>query len=90
MQPTFGICFDVDGVLARGTSAIPGAVAGFRRLVDDRLQPRVPVAFVTNSLNRDADKAAHLSAMLGVQVTYLLACLLHVYSGVMLISRMHF
>lgn len=68
-EPTFGICFDVDGVLARGTVAIPGAVTGFRRLLDGRGQPRVPVAFVTNSLNRNCDKAAQLSAMLGVQVT---------------------
>jgi len=72
-QPTFGICFDVDGVLARGAAAIPAAVAGFKRLIDDRRQPRVPVAFVTNSLSRNCDKAAHLSTILGVQV----ACFVH-------------
>lgn len=68
-QPTFGICFDVDGVLARGPVAIPAAVAGFRRLIDERRQPRVPVVYVTNSLSRNCDKAAHLSTILGVQVT---------------------
>jgi len=61
----------VDGVLARGTTAIPAAVSGFQRLVDEHRRPRIPVAFVTNSLNRNSDKAAQLSAMLGVQVTYL-------------------
>jgi len=60
----------VDGVLARGTDAIPAAVTGFKRLVDDRGQFRVPVAFVTNSLSRNCDKAAHLSKILGVQVSY--------------------
>ena len=73
VQPTFGICFDVDGVLARGAAAIPAAVTGFKRLIDDRRQPRVPVAFVTNSLSRNCDKAAHLSTILGVQV----ACFVH-------------
>jgi HAD superfamily hydrolase (TIGR01456 family) len=68
-QPSFGICFDIDGVLARGTVPIPAALRGVKKLFDDRGHPRLPVAFVTNSLSRNVDKASVLSAMLGVQVS---------------------
>jgi ribonucleotide monophosphatase NagD (HAD superfamily) len=47
---------------------IPAAVKAFRKLVDERGHTRLPVAFVTNSLNRNVDRANQLSAMLGVQV----------------------
>jgi HAD superfamily hydrolase (TIGR01456 family) len=68
-QPSFGICFDIDGVLARGTEPIPAAVEAFKKLVNQRGRLRFPVAFVTNSLNLNSDKAAALSAMLEVKVT---------------------
>ena len=67
-QPAFGICFDIDGVIARGSVPIPEAIKAFHRLVDDRGLTRLPVAFVTNSLNRNVDRAKQLSTMLGVQV----------------------
>lgn len=67
-QPRFGICFDVDGVLARGTIGIPAAPRAIRKLVDERNHFRIPVAFVTNSLNRNADRAEQLSGILGVRV----------------------
>jgi len=55
-------------VIARGSEPIPAAIKAFHRLVDDRGHTRLPVAFVTNSLNRNADRAKQLSTMLGVQV----------------------
>lgn len=79
----FGICFDVDGVIAHGTVVIPAAVEAIRRLtVEDeeiheetssshqqrRRRFRLPVNFVTNSLNRPADRVRLLSDLLGVQV----------------------
>jgi HAD superfamily hydrolase (TIGR01456 family) len=68
-QPTFGICFDCDGVLARGTIPIKAAQRAFKRLVDDRGQFLVPVAFVTNSLNKNADKAKIIGEWFDVEVT---------------------
>jgi HAD superfamily hydrolase (TIGR01456 family) len=68
-QPNFGICFDIDGVLARGSVAIPAAQRGFRKLLSDEgLTFKYPVAFVTNALNLNQDKANQLSAWFGVTV----------------------
>ena len=68
-QPTFGICFDVDGVLARGTIAVPEAAASFQLLKDNDGNVRVPVTFLTNALNKDQDKAAQISKLLGMTVS---------------------
>lgn len=84
----FGICFDVDGVIAHGTVVIPAAVEAFRRLTVEyedsqeqmtsanqqrRRRFRLPVNFVTNSLNRPADRVQLLSDLLGVQVSQMSA-----------------
>jgi ribonucleotide monophosphatase NagD (HAD superfamily) len=70
VQPNFGICFDIDGVLARGSVAIPAAQRGFRKLLSDEgLTFKYPVAFVTNALNLNQDKANQLSAWFGVTVS---------------------
>lgn len=68
LQPSFGICFDVDGVLARGPVAIPEAPRAMRKLLDEGGQLRVPISFVTNSLNRPIDRANQLSEILGIHV----------------------
>ncbi|MEE6478002.1 hypothetical protein FKM82_011706 [Ascaphus truei] len=69
-QPSFGLLFDIDGVLVRGRNPIPGASEAFGKLVlgDGRLA--VPVVFVTNAGNcvRQA-RAEELSAVLGVEVS---------------------
>jgi len=65
----FGICFDIDGVLARGSVAIPAAQAGFRKLVNEQNKFIYPVAFVTNALNTNQDKANQLSAWFGVEIS---------------------
>lgn len=64
----FGVCFDVDGVLARGSVPIPAAVEAFKRLCDDNGVPKYPVAFVTNSLSSNSEKAEILSRILQAQV----------------------
>lgn len=68
-KPRFGICFDVDGVLARGTIPIPSGQEMIKLLQDDKGDVKVPITFVTNSLNRDVDKANQISNWLGVPIT---------------------
>eukprot|EP00516_Mucochytrium_quahogii_P004576 CAMPEP_0203760352 /NCGR_PEP_ID=MMETSP0098-20131031/13667_1 /ASSEMBLY_ACC=CAM_ASM_000208 /TAXON_ID=96639 /ORGANISM=" , Strain NY0313808BC1" /LENGTH=102 /DNA_ID=CAMNT_0050653875 /DNA_START=21 /DNA_END=325 /DNA_ORIENTATION=+ len=60
-QPDFGILFDVDGVLARGTNPLEPAVKALKLLQDDEGNLKVPVAFVTNACNRSQDKARQIS-----------------------------
>jgi len=67
-KPKFGICFDIDGVLARGTEVLDAALKAFKKLVNSENQVQVPVVFVTNALNRNIDKAMQLSSWLGVTV----------------------
>ncbi|CAL9703494.1 unnamed protein product [Knipowitschia caucasica] len=69
-QPTFGLLFDIDGVLVRGRMPIPAAKKAFSKLVDSKGQFVVPVVFVTNAGNcLRQTKAAQLSHILGVQIT---------------------
>lgn len=66
---SFGLLFDIDGVLVRGRTPIPAAKQCFRNLVDRHGKYKVPVVFVTNAGNcmRQA-KAEHLSHLLDVEV----------------------
>ncbi|CAM9870509.1 unnamed protein product [Lampetra fluviatilis] len=67
---SFGLLFDIDGVLVRGRTPIPAARDAFRKLLDASGALRVPVVFVTNAGNclRQA-KAAQLSDVLGVPIS---------------------
>ncbi|CAF95872.1 unnamed protein product [Tetraodon nigroviridis] len=67
---SFGLLFDIDGVLVRGRTPIPAAKQCFRTLVDREGNYKVPVVFVTNAGNcmRQA-KAEHLSHLLDVEVS---------------------
>ncbi|KAK5867695.1 hypothetical protein PBY51_012162 [Eleginops maclovinus] len=67
---SFGLLFDIDGVLVRGRTPIPAAKQCFKNLVDRNGKYKVPVVFVTNAGNsmRQA-KAEHLSHLLEVEVT---------------------
>jgi len=60
-KPNFGICFDVDGVLARGTLAIPAAQKAMQKITNENGEFKVPTVFVTNALNRNVDKANQIS-----------------------------
>ena len=65
----FGIIFDIDGVLVRGTNVLPRATEAFKLLVNEDKNFKVPVTFVTNAGNSlRKDKANQLSEWLNVKV----------------------
>ncbi|XP_041500460.1 haloacid dehalogenase-like hydrolase domain-containing 5 isoform X1 [Microtus oregoni] len=67
--PTFGLLFDIDGVLVRGHRVIPAALEAFGKLINSQGQLRVPVVFVTNAGNiLQHSKAQELSDQLGYKV----------------------
>ncbi|KAM9808253.1 haloacid dehalogenase-like hydrolase domain-containing 5 [Neosynchiropus ocellatus] len=69
-QGSFGLLFDIDGVLVRGKTPIPAAKQCFRNLVDSTGRYKVPVVFVTNAGNcMRQTKAEHLSHLLDVEVS---------------------
>ncbi|XP_061891711.1 haloacid dehalogenase-like hydrolase domain-containing 5 [Entelurus aequoreus] len=69
-QASFGLLFDIDGVLVRGGTPIPAAKQCFRNLVDRQGKYKVPVVFVTNAGNcMRQTKAEHLSHLLDVEVS---------------------
>uniref|UniRef100_A0AAY4B4M0 Haloacid dehalogenase-like hydrolase domain-containing 5 n=1 Tax=Denticeps clupeoides TaxID=299321 RepID=A0AAY4B4M0_9TELE len=67
---SFGLLFDIDGVLLRGRTPIPAAKQCFRNLVDKNGKYKVPVVFVTNAGNSlRQSKAEQLSHLLEVEVS---------------------
>ncbi|KAM4747402.1 haloacid dehalogenase-like hydrolase domain-containing 5 [Rhinophrynus dorsalis] len=69
-SPTFGLLFDIDGVIVRGRNPIPGAPEAFRKLLGRDGQLAVPVVFVTNSGNcLRQSRATELSRVLGIEVS---------------------
>ncbi|KAM9815542.1 haloacid dehalogenase-like hydrolase domain-containing 5 [Syngnathus typhle] len=67
---SFGLLFDIDGVLVRGQTPIPAAKQCFKKLVDHQGKYKVPVVFVTNAGNSIRQtKAEHLSHVLDVEVS---------------------
>ena len=69
-KPTFGLVFDIDGVIARGRDVIPAALHAFRQLVDANGNFRVPTTFVTNASNNlKYHKAEQLSEWLGLPIS---------------------
>ncbi|KAM4619093.1 haloacid dehalogenase-like hydrolase domain-containing 5 [Polymixia lowei] len=67
---SFGLLFDIDGVLVRGRTPIPAAKQCFRNLVDRKGKYKVPVVFVTNAGNcMRQTKAEQLSHLLDVEVS---------------------
>ncbi|XVF68637.1 hypothetical protein PTKIN_Ptkin11bG0017400 [Pterospermum kingtungense] len=68
--PSFGIAFDIDGVLLRGNTPIGGAPQALRRLYDDSGALRIPFVFLTNGGGvREMRRAAELSELLGVKIS---------------------
>uniref|UniRef100_A0A0B7B3I6 Haloacid dehalogenase-like hydrolase domain-containing 5 n=1 Tax=Arion vulgaris TaxID=1028688 RepID=A0A0B7B3I6_9EUPU len=65
----FGILFDVDGVLARGSTPLEPAKKAVDKLKDSDGKLKVPVAFVTNACNRSADKAQQISNWFNLEVS---------------------
>ncbi|XP_060079150.1 haloacid dehalogenase-like hydrolase domain-containing 5 isoform X1 [Ylistrum balloti] len=68
-QPEFGILFDVDGVLARGSNPLDPAIQAVKLLTDTEGNLRVPVAYVTNACNRSHDKAAQIQKWFNIPVS---------------------
>ncbi|KAL1462757.1 hypothetical protein WDU94_014568 [Cyamophila willieti] len=68
--PSFGLIFDIDGVLVRGKAVLPGVSNTFKsKLTNQDGKFVVPTVFVTNAGNSlAADKAKQLSEWLGVEV----------------------
>ena len=68
---TFGIMFDIDGVIVRGKKVLPSAPEAFQLLVDKRTNKlRIPAIFLTNAGNSmRIEKAEKLSEMLKVHIT---------------------
>lgn len=71
-RPTFGIAFDIDGVLLRGRTPIGRSPQALRRLYTDPSNPtelRVPFVFLTNGGGvRESIRASELGSLLGVRV----------------------
>lgn len=68
-EPDFGILFDVDGVLARGSSPLTPAVKAIEKLKDSDGHLRVPCAFVTNACNRTHDKQKQISNWFDIKIS---------------------
>ncbi|XP_022964846.1 uncharacterized protein YKR070W [Cucurbita moschata] len=69
-RPTFGIAFDIDGVLLRGDAPIGGSPQALRKLYDDSGVLRVPYIFLTNGGGvRESKRASDLSEVLGVNIS---------------------
>ncbi|KAL0967990.1 hypothetical protein UPYG_G00260710 [Umbra pygmaea] len=67
---SFGLLFDIDGVLVRGRTPIPAAKQIFRNLVDRKGKYKMPVVFVTNAGNSMRQtKAEQLSHLMEVEVS---------------------
>ncbi|XP_008480884.1 haloacid dehalogenase-like hydrolase domain-containing 5 [Diaphorina citri] len=70
LSPSFGLIFDIDGVLVRGKQVLPGVQDTFmNKLTNSGGRFVVPTVFVTNAGNSlAADKAKQLTEWLGVEV----------------------
>ncbi|XP_046405551.1 haloacid dehalogenase-like hydrolase domain-containing 5 isoform X4 [Ischnura elegans] len=67
---TFGLLFDIDGVLVRSNRVLPSVKETFSRLVDSKGKFRVPTLFVTNAGNKlRHQKAAQLTNWLDVELS---------------------
>ncbi|CAH2276436.1 cat eye syndrome critical region 5 [Pelobates cultripes] len=69
-NPSFGLLFDIDGVLVRGRNPISGAAEAFKKLTDSDGKLAVPLVFVTNAGNcLRQHRATELSSVLGVEIS---------------------
>ncbi|XP_022156690.1 uncharacterized protein YKR070W-like [Momordica charantia] len=69
-SPTFGIAFDIDGVLLRGDAPIGGSPQALKKLYDDSGVLRIPYIFLTNGGGfRESKRASNLSEVLGINIS---------------------
>ncbi|ONK62397.1 uncharacterized protein A4U43_C07F3450 [Asparagus officinalis] len=68
-RPSFGIAFDIDGVILRGQTPIGGSPQALKRLYHDNGTLRIPFLFLTNGGGiPESKRAVELSSLLGVQI----------------------
>ncbi|XP_015690348.1 uncharacterized protein YKR070W isoform X2 [Oryza brachyantha] len=69
-RPSFGIAFDIDGVILRGRSPIGGSPQAIRRLYSEDGSLKIPFLFLTNGGGVPEHKRAlELSEILGVNIS---------------------
>ncbi|KAK7261410.1 hypothetical protein RIF29_27720 [Crotalaria pallida] len=67
---SFGIAFDIDGVILLGNAPVGGSPAALSRLYDGTGRLRIPYVFLTNGGGYpEAKRALELSQLLGINVT---------------------
>ncbi|XP_057451406.1 uncharacterized protein YKR070W [Lotus japonicus] len=68
-RPSFGIAFDIDGVILLGNSPVGGSPGALRRLYDADGRLKIPFVFLTNGGGfPEATRASELSQLLGLDV----------------------
>ncbi|KAL8218223.1 hypothetical protein R6Q57_021596 [Mikania cordata] len=68
-RPSFGVAFDIDGVILRGRSPIGDSPKALRRLYDDSGRLKIPYLFLTNGGGiPESRRAKELSQLLGVNI----------------------
>ena len=70
-QVNFGLIFDIDGVIGRGSTPFIASKRMIKLLTDKEGKLLVPIAFCTNSSGTAADKAKRISDWLDVRVSLL-------------------
>lgn len=69
--PSFGLLFDIDGVIVRGKKIIPKVPETFKRLINSEGKFRIPTVFLTNAGNGlTEEKAKRLSEWLNIEVGF--------------------
>ncbi|GMN24490.1 hypothetical protein TIFTF001_000591 [Ficus carica] len=68
--PSFGIAFDIDGVVLRSEAPIGGSPHALRRLYEDSGALKIPYIFLTNGGGfRESVRALELSELLGLNIS---------------------
>lgn len=73
IQPSFGLLFDIDGVLLRGSTPIPEALVAMDLLKGRNGKLRVPIAFVTNACGDIKSKSEQLSSIFKIDASLMIS-----------------
>ncbi|KAF8051699.1 hypothetical protein N665_1682s0004 [Sinapis alba] len=69
-RPSYGIAFDIDGVILLGSSPVGGSPGALRRLYDDSGALKIPFLFLTNGGGLpESKRASEMSHLLDVPVS---------------------
>ncbi|CAG7870012.1 unnamed protein product [Brassica rapa] len=69
-RASYGIAFDIDGVILLGSSPVGGSPAALRRLYDDSGALKIPFLFLTNGGGLpESKRASEMTHLLGVPVS---------------------